>query len=53
MQINIAVAQAFEELVAKILDTPALLGSAGLMPGGVKLGQAGGTGSGGAGACGC
>lgn len=39
LQTNVAVAQAFEELVAKILDTPSLVGSAG-GAGGVKLGAA-------------
>ncbi len=37
---NVAVGQAFEELVHKILETPALLENIGM--GGVKLGQPGG-----------
>lgn len=47
LQTNVAVVQAFEELVAQILATPTLVGSAGGMGGGgVQLGgQASGTGA--------
>ena len=50
-KVNIAVCQAFEELVAKILDTPPLLDGFG-HPGAIRL-ETGGGGGGGGGASSC